>query len=149
KHSIELLSQKAGEGKTDRRGQTYYVFPTPEAVAAMSEEELKACKLGYRWKYIHAAARDVVEGRLDLEALQGMEQQQALARLVELFGVGEKVASCVLLYGLHHMNAFPVDVWVKRILANEYPGGYPYEKYSPYNGIYQQYMFAYYRKYES
>ena len=42
-------------------------------------------------------------------------------------------------------DAFPVDVWVKRILANEYPGGYPYERYRPYNGVYQQYMFAYYR----
>ena len=49
------------------------------------------------------------------------------------------------LFGLHQTDAFPVDVWMKRVLAEQYPTGYPYEKYSPYNGIYQQYMFAYYR----
>ena len=61
-------------------------------------------------------------------------------------GVGVKVASCVALFGLHQLNAFPIDVWVKRILENEYRDGYPYEQYAPYNGVYQQYMFAYYRK---
>ena len=68
-----------------------------------------------------------------------------LAALTGLYGVGIKVASCVSLFGLHHTDAFPVDVWMKRILAEQYPDGYPYEKYSPYNGIYQQYLFAYYR----
>ncbi len=57
----------------------------------------------------------------------------------------QKVASCVSLFGLHHLDAFPRDVWVKRILEREYPRGYPFEQYSPYNGVYQQYMFAYYR----
>ncbi|MBR3326965.1 MAG: hypothetical protein IKG22_06540 [Atopobiaceae bacterium] len=59
--------------------------------------------------------------------------------------VGTKVASCVALFGLQQLDAFPRDVWVRRILDNEYPGGYPFEAYSPYNGVYQQYMFAYYR----
>ena len=49
----------------------------------------------------------------------------------------------------HHLDAFPIDVWVRRILENEYPKGYPYEQYAPYNGIFQQYMFAYYRNSES
>ena len=65
--------------------------------------------------------------------------------LMSICGVGAKVASCVSLFGLHHIDAFPIDVWIRRILENEYPGGYPREKYSPYNGIYQQYMFYYYR----
>ena len=63
-----------------------------------------------------------------------------------LYGVGIKVASCVSLFGLHHLDAFPVDVWIRRVLEAEYPGGYPYELYSPYNGVYQQYMFAYCRR---
>ena len=65
--------------------------------------------------------------------------------LMALKGVGKKVANCVSLFGLHHINAFPRDVWINRILENEYPEGYPFAAYSPYNGIFQQYMFAYYR----
>ena len=53
------------------------------------------------------------------------------------------------LFGLHRMDAFPRDVWIKRILANEYPGGYPFASYSPYNGVFQQYMFAWYRAKEA
>ena len=62
-----------------------------------------------------------------------------------LYGVGMKVASCVALFGFHKLDAFPVDVWVRRVLRREYPKGYPLEEYSPYNGVYQQYMFAFYR----
>ena len=69
-----------------------------------------------------------------------------LKKLVSLNGVGEKVAACVMLFGLHRLNAFPMDVWMKRILENEYPDGYPFKSYSPYNGVFQQYMFAYYRE---
>lgn len=145
KRSIEALAQAAGEGKTDGRGQVYYTFPTPEAVAAMSETDLKACKLGYRWKYVRAAALDILAGKLSLKELAGWEGHEAIQRLTELYGVGVKVASCVALYGLHHTDAFPIDIWVKRVLENEYPQGYPYESYRPYNGLCQQYLFAYYR----
>ena len=82
---------------------------------------------------------------LDLEQILLLESAESLQKLTGLFGVGEKVASCVLLYGLHQLDAFPIDVWLRRILENEYPKGYPFERYSPYNGVYQQYMFAYYR----
>lgn len=71
--------------------------------------------------------------------------RRSVELLTELFGVGVKVANCVSLFGLHHVDAFPIDVWIRKILDREYPDGYPYEKYSPHNGIYQQYMFAYYR----
>ena len=143
--SVELLAETCGEKRTDRRGIAYYAFPDQEAVAALSEEELKGCKLGYRWKYVRAAAEAVVEGRIDLDELAGMKEDRTIAELTGIFGVGIKVANCVSLFGLHHVDAFPIDVWVKRILETEYPDGYPYEKYSPYNGIYQQYMFAWYR----
>ena len=86
----------------------------------------------------HAFFLPVVSG-------SGGSGKSTISALTGLFGVGVKVANCVSLFGLHHTDAFPVDVWMKRILAREYPDGYPYEKYSPYNGICQQYMFAYYR----
>ena len=72
--------------------------------------------------------------------------RNAVKKLVSLNGVGEKVAACVLLFGLHRLNAFPMDGWMKRIVENEYPDGYPFKSYSPYNGVFQQYMFAYYRE---
>ena len=145
KKSIEMLSEMAGERKTDRRGETYYAFPTPERIAGLSGQELSDCRLGYRCKYISAAAEAVLSGSLDLGKLIAAGDEEALAALKGIYGVGTKVANCVLLFGLHHLNAFPVDVWIKKVLEEQYPGGYPYEEYSPWNGIYQQYMFAYYR----
>ena len=145
RNSVELLAECCGERKTDSRGLEYYTFPDSDAVASLSEQELMACKLGYRWKYIHSAAEAVVNEDIDLSRLRTADEATTIAALTRLFGVGIKVANCVSLFGLHHINAFPIDVWVKRILAEQYPKGYPFEKYAPFNGVYQQYMFAYYR----
>lgn len=146
KRSIEMISELCGERKADRRGEIYYAFPDASALAALSDEQLKACRLGYRCKYVQAAARAVEDGELCLNELAALDEDDAMAVLTGLFGVGVKVASCVSLFGLHHLDAFPVDVWMKRILADHYPDGYPYEEYSPYNGICQQYMFAFCRR---
>ncbi len=145
RRSVELLCDSCGEKKTDTRGAEYAAFPDPEAVAALSEKDLSDCSLGYRCGYVHAAAEAVAGRKIDLEGLLAACEAETMAALTGLYGVGIKVASCVSLFGLHHTDAFPVDVWMKRILAEQYPDGYPYEKYSPYNGIYQQYLFAYYR----
>ena len=145
RRSVELLAECCGKKMTDSRGQDYHAFPDPAAVASLPENELMACKLGYRWKYVHAAAEAVCSGNIDLDRLPAADENTAMTALTGLFGVGIKVASCVSLFGLHHTDAFPVDVWMKRILKEQYPDGYPYEKYAPYNGICQQYMFAYYR----
>ena len=145
KRSVELLSERCGDKRTDLRGETYYGFPSPEALAGLSGQDLTDCRLGYRCRYVHEAALAVLEGRIDLEGLKEADEEETMAALTGLLGVGIKVASCVSLFGLHHTDAFPIDVWVRRILEREYPAGYPYERYSPYNGIFQQYMFAWYR----
>ena len=145
RRSVELLAESCGRRLPDTNGQEYFAFPAPDAVAALSEKELSDCKLGYRCKYIHAAAEAVLDGKIDLEQLRGSDEKTAILNLTGLFGVGVKVANCVSLFGLHHTDAFPVDVWMKRILSEQYPEGYPFDRYSPYNGIYQQYMFAWYR----
>ena len=142
---IETLASRCGEKKIDSKGMEYDGFPKPEAIAALSEKDLLECGLGYRWKYVHAAAKAVLSGDIDLNKLVTSDEETAMKALTSLYGVGLKVANCVSLFGLHYTNAFPVDVWVKRILADQYPGGYPFERYSPYNGIFQQYMFTYYR----
>ena len=147
--SIRLLAERCGEAKTDQQGKTYYAFPTPEGILSLSESDLRECGLGYRCAYARAAARAVAEGQIDLNALKTAGEEKTIAELMKLYGVGVKVANCVSLFGLHHIDAFPQDVWIKRILCSEYPNGYPFETYAPYNGVYQQYMFAYYRHLEN
>ena len=143
--SIELISKMCGNRKTDSKGQAFYAFPSAEQLASLTDSQLVDCKLGYRGKYIHAAAVAVTEGKIRLPEIQRKSCIEAIRELSSLYGVGNKVASCVALFGLHQLDAFPRDVWINRVLANEYPHGYPFERYSPYNGVYQQYMFAYYR----
>ena len=149
RRSVELLSEACGDRRLDSKGMEYYAFPQPAAVLELSQKDLSDCRLGYRCRYVHAAAQAVAEGQIDLELLRTADEEAAMKALIGLLGVGIKVASCVSLFGLHHMDAFPVDVWMKRILAEQYPGGYPREQYSPYNGVYQQYMFAYYRHFHA
>lgn len=144
--SVELLSEKAGTKCQSITGSSFFAFPTPSQLANMSDRCLSDCKLGYRMAYVRDAARVVASGELSLEQLELLSDEECVKRLLSLKGVGEKVAACILLFGFHRLNAFPMDVWMKRILDNEYPNGYPKAKYSPFNGLYQQYMFAYYRE---
>ena len=145
RRSVELLAEKCGERRTDSRGRGYYTFPESAALTGLTERELSDCSLGYRCRYVHAAAEAVQGGEINLHFLSEADHAASVKALTGLLGVGIKVANCVSLFGLHHTDAFPIDVWMKRILAQHYPDGYPYDRYSPYNGIYQQFMFAWYR----
>ena len=146
KRSVEMLCRAAGKELKDPEGRTYFGFPSPEGIISMSEDDLDACRLGYRRGYVRATAEAVASGSIELVKLAGMSEEDTIRKLTSLYGVGPKVASCMSLFGLHHVDAFPIDVWIRRILEKEYPEGYPMEKYRPYNGIYQQYMFYYYRE---
>ena len=143
--SVELLCEAAGEQRTDGRGEAFFSFPAPEQICGLSDEQLRKCALGYRAKYVRAAAQSVVDGSFCLESCAALDSPSAVRELSSLFGIGPKVAACIDLFALHHLDAFPVDTWIKKALDREYPDGYPREDYSPYNGVYQQYMFAYYR----
>ncbi|WP_130836533.1 DNA-3-methyladenine glycosylase family protein [Lachnoclostridium sp. Marseille-P6806] len=145
RRSIERLCGLAGEKRMDARGCVFYAFPVPGAVAALGEAELADCRLGYRASYVHGAAEAVRSGAIDLSSLISAAPEEQERALTSLRGVGIKVASCVRLFGLHSLDALPIDVWVRRILDNEYPDGYPFERNAPFNGVMQQYMFAYYR----
>ena len=96
-------------------GVALYGFPTPEALAACSEDALRTLKVGYRAPYLIETARRVAEG-FPLEGLKDMPYDEAHGLLTSLSGVGDKVADCVLLFGCGHADAFPVDVWVARLL---------------------------------
>ncbi|MCM1136750.1 MAG: 8-oxoguanine DNA glycosylase [Clostridium sp.] len=140
---IRLLCQKYGEEKTSLSGKVYYAFPKAEALAGASLEDLYACNLGYRSRYVHETAVSVAAGRVDLEAVKEMDYRAAKAELMKLCGVGVKVAECICLFALHKTEAFPVDTHIGKVLAARYPLGFPFDKYKGYEGILQQYIFYY------
>ncbi|MCS7172006.1 MAG: DNA-3-methyladenine glycosylase 2 family protein [Armatimonadetes bacterium] len=119
--SIERLCQALGERISARTEA--FTFPSPERIAEAPVRILKGASLGYRASYLRATARIVADRLVDLGALRRAPLEEAREALLELPGVGEKVAECVLLFGLGHQEAFPVDVWVRRAVLELYFGG--------------------------
>ncbi len=142
--SIEKLCALCGDEIQTKRG-IRYAFPSAEKVAGLSDDELALCSIGYRSKYIASAAEAAASGKIDLDKLFYLTDDELKEELLKLYGVGVKVASCIMLFAYHRLDAFPEDVWIKRAVANEYPGGFPAEMYSGYAGIMQQYIFFYMR----
>jgi len=143
KKSITMLCERYGEKKYNDQKEIYYTFPKPEVIINATEEELRECNLGYRAKYILRTARAVVDGQISLENIKRMSYEEAKSELLKLFGVGIKVAECICLYALHHLEAFPVDTHIINVLKENYPNGFPFEMYGKYSGALQQYAFYY------
>ncbi|MBQ8093187.1 MAG: hypothetical protein IJ242_06385 [Clostridia bacterium] len=144
--SIEALCRLSGDARQDQRGCLFYTFPVPARIAALSEAELTGpCRLGYRWRYVQSVSRMAASGELNLKEIDSQPDDEARRLLMSLYGVGEKVADCILLFGFHRLNTLPVDVWMKRVFREHYISGYDVTKHSPYNGVYQQYLFAHSR----
>ena len=137
---VDRICKKFGEPQDDDEGEAFS-FPSPERLASLALEDLGDCGLGYRTPYVLDAARKVVSGMLDLEALKGADDDLLLESLMQINGVGIKVANCTALYGYHRLDLFPVDVWIERVLEAHYPGGFPMERYSGYAGFLQLLMF--------
>lgn len=141
---VERLCESFGT-KTEFEGEVFYTFPSAETLAALLPEDLAALRCGYRAPYIITAARAVVSGELDLEALKHIDSDSAKKALKALNGIGEKVANCVVLFGLYHMEAFPIDVWIKRALKEHFPPDFDPAALGEYAGLAQQYIFFYAR----
>lgn len=161
---VEDISRRWGQkiADGDDKNSAVYSFPTPKELARASLEELLDLKLGYRAKYIHRLSQDAAAGVLDLKKLETMEYGQAMEYLTGFYGIGKKVANCVCLFGLHHIEAFPVDTWIEKILLREYFSAKKYRRtpknrlydtiladhfgrYGGYAGVLQQYIFYYER----
>jgi N-glycosylase/DNA lyase len=130
-----------------------YDFPSPEALACLTADELKTCGTGYRAEFISSSARAVADG-FDLEAIRAMPYEQARKELTKLPGAGLKVADCVCLYALGFAQSFPADVWMRRVLCGVYGyrgkndqsmRAFVDEKFGAYAGLAQQYLFHYAR----
>jgi N-glycosylase/DNA lyase len=117
--TIDRMSRRFGE----RIAPGAWSFPGPEALAGARLDTLRSCLLGYRAPYVREVARLVSRGDVDLERLTRLSYEDARRALLGLPGVGEKVAECVLLFGLGHREAFPVDVWVQRAVEGWYAEG--------------------------
>ena len=122
-----------------------FTFPTPERLAKEPAESFTKLGCGYRAEYISSAAKEVSEGKLDLESLMTAPLNEARERLLKVHGVGPKVADCVLLYGLGRAERCPADVWMKRVIAAL--GGEMPSCVTEYAGIAQQFLFHYARNF--
>lgn len=140
---IENICNRYGEERTAANGVKYHAFPTAEVLAGATEEDLRDCNLGYRAKYIVRTAKAVAEGEISLEKIRGMHYKKAKQELLSLYGIGEKVADCICLFALHHLEAFPVDTHIRQALDAHYKRGFPNRRYKGMQGVMQQYIFYY------
>ncbi len=140
---IDNLCERYGERRVSESGRVYYGFPEPKALAGLGEDDLMACNLGYRSKYVVRAAKRVVSGETDLDRVREMGYREAKEELLKLYGVGEKVAECICLFALHHLEAFPVDTHISQALGRHYRRGFPIRRYEGILGVMQQYIFYY------
>ena len=143
---VERFCERFGD-PISFEGKTVCAFPDAEKIAGLKEDDLGCLRCGYRAPYIIEAARAVTEGRLDLEKLSQGSFENALCALKSVKGIGDKVANCVILFGLGMTDAFPRDVWIKRAVKEHYGSAFTPDIFAPNAGIAQQYMF-YYRRAE-
>ncbi len=149
-----LLRERFGQSVGEIDGRILFTYPTVERVAALDEGDLRACGLGFRARSLLATARRLADadGERTLEALRRLDRTAALSSLTHFRGVGTKVANCVLLFAYEHLDAFPIDVWIERVLRDRY---FPHEPdiaigklqqfsetyFGRYGGYAQQYLF--------
>jgi N-glycosylase/DNA lyase len=147
----QTLRQRFGK-KVNLGNQYVHTYPSPAALASLSESDLRACALGYRAANLLATAQKVASGDVDLEMIGGLSDEEAQMALRALPGVGEKVANCALLFGFERLKAFPVDVWIERVIRERYfskrrkstPASirtFCEKTFGPYGGYAQQYLF--------
>lgn len=156
KKCIETLSSNFGECAGSYEGRDYYSLPSPEVLAALTEEDLAVCRLGYRAKYLIETAKKVCEEGVEvLNSISGPEttSQKAYEYITGFHGVGPKVANCIMLFALNKYDSFPLDVWMKRVMQEEYGLTSPKEmaafaaqNFGEYGGFAQQYLFYYVRE---
>lgn len=132
---VERLCETFGEGEEGKKS-----FPSAEKLATLTVDDLAPLRAGFRAKYIIDAAQKVASGEVNFNKIRENPIEFGREELQKIKGVGAKVAECTLLYGFHKLEAFPVDVWVKRIMAELYPQGLPACTKGT-EGIAQQYLF--------
>jgi len=153
KQIVAELSKRYGKLVGTIGDREFYSFPDADTMSCITEDEFRACKTGFRAPYICDAIRCVKDGLVKYEDLLAADADQCVEQLIQIKGVGKKVANCVSLFGLGHREAFPVDVWIKRIMEYLYFDGqktavskieqFGIDRFGAYGGYAQQYLFYY------
>jgi N-glycosylase/DNA lyase len=154
KKTIENICRIYGN-PIEHKGETNFSFPSPNVLAGLSEDELRLTKCGYRAKYIIETAKMVASGKIDIYGLKKLSTADIRKELMMLPGVGRKVADCIMLYSMRKFDAFPIDVWIKRVLEQIYFNGrkmslaklqnFAEKRFGDRAGFVQQYLFYYSR----
>ncbi len=154
KKIVSSMSELFGE-KIEYNSKVYYSFPSVKAMSEITEKDLEPLKAGYRAGYIVDAVKKVISKEVDIYSLKNMPTADARCELMKIKGVGPKVADCVLLFSAGKADAFPIDVWVQRIMRSLYCGDeakikdiqtFASSHFGEYAGIAQQYLFYYARE---
>jgi N-glycosylase/DNA lyase len=156
KKTIERLCENFGTAAGGiHDAPYYYTFPDAEKIASLTLDDLDVLHSGFRAKYILGAAKNIADGDINLESVYKMPLDEGSEYLQRIKGVGAKIAACVLLFAYNKLEAFPVDVWIKRVLEKYYPydssnllNFSPQEYFGEYAGIAQEYLYYYERKNE-
>ncbi|MBQ3020665.1 MAG: hypothetical protein IJD92_00390 [Bacilli bacterium] len=146
-NSLNLISFNYGE-KVIFNNKEYYLFPTLDKLSKINSEEFRECKVGFRDKYLVDIISAINTDMLDINKMYDMDSEYALEYLMGFKGIGMKVASCILLFGYHKFDVYPVDTWVKKFMFDNYNifgeeniRKYCKEKFGIYSGLVIQYMF--------
>lgn len=137
---IRGLYRALGSAYGQKLGPGVFSFPRPDELRGIEEADLRALGVGFRAPYII----DAVKKSHILEEVARLDDPDALKALMAIDGIGPKVGSCILLFSYGRKRAFPMDVWIKRIMAEHYESEQP-SRFSPYEGLAQQYLFHYHR----
>lgn len=141
---IGRLCEYFGDPILCEDGSVHYTFPPAQRLAVLTPEALAPVRSGFRAKYVIDAAQKTVSGAVALDALRSVPAGEAMDSLMQIKGVGPKVAQCALLFGWHKLDCLPRDVWIKRVMDSVFPDGFP-EQVLPIAGVAQQYLFHYVR----
>ncbi|MHA1935045.1 MAG: DNA-3-methyladenine glycosylase family protein [Candidatus Thorarchaeota archaeon] len=156
KRATQAIRKKYGPSY-ELRGKVFYGLPTPDQISVATVKELEAIGLAWRSKFITKSTESILKGEMNLEDLKKANYEEAHKHLQQLFGVGPKVADCVCLFSLGFLEAFPIDVWIERVIQKRYgiftATGKSYAKKSKaardyfgrYAGYAQEYLFYYSR----
>ena len=154
---IEQINHELRHVFGKEMGEGLHYFPEVSRIALASEAKLRACRLGFRARHLFVASRQIASSEVSLERVAAMSTDKAREELQRIQGVGEKVANCVLLFAYGRAEAFPIDVWVERVLRRLYFNNNPRvkherlrdfanEHFGPYRGYAQQFLFHWIRK---